>query len=359
MTNDCIQDDCGVWGGDGVDADSDDVCDDVDDCIGESDNCGTCDSDSTNDCVQDCNGDWGGTALLDACGVCDSDSTNDGAMDNCDVCDNDSTNDCTKDCADVWGGTAWMSDCGCVSATNSGDDCDDCYGTPNGTATIDVCEDCIGGTTGLVDGDTDLDGICNTLQGTVTDIDGNTYKTIIIGTQTWMAENLKTTKYKDGTAITANCCSYDAYEQYSDVSVDTYGNYYNWYVVDNSNGLCMDSWHVPTYEEYLTLMTYLGGQDVAGGKMKSTGTSEGGDGLWYTPNTGATNESGFSALPNGYVNDGSINETEHQGKHANFWTSTEGYNNWTGPMFFKVEHEVIYTYHADWNKSAGCAVLPK
>jgi len=82
LTNDCTQDDCGVWGGDGVDADSDSICDDVDDCIGESDNCGTCDSDSTNDCEQDCAG--------------------------------------------AWGGTSWESDCGCVSATNSGDECGGC-----------------------------------------------------------------------------------------------------------------------------------------------------------------------------------------------------------------------------------------
>ena len=109
------------------------------------DNCGTCDSDSNNDCPADCNGDYGGTAVLDVCGVCDSDSTNDGVMDNCDVCDNDSTNDCNKDCADVWGGTSWVSDCGCVSATNSGDDCDDCAGTPNGTANTDNYGNCCAG----------------------------------------------------------------------------------------------------------------------------------------------------------------------------------------------------------------------
>ena len=109
LTNDCTQDACGVWGGDGVDADSDSICDDIDDCVvqdGVSQECGCntgiasgkCDCDgNTLDCLDVC----GGDAVLDECGVCDSDSTN----------------ECVKDCADVWGGTSWVSDCGCVSAT--------------------------------------------------------------------------------------------------------------------------------------------------------------------------------------------------------------------------------------------------
>jgi uncharacterized protein (TIGR02145 family) len=242
-------------------------------------------------------------------------------MDNCNVCDNDSTNDCVKDCADVWGGTSWVSDCGCVSATNSGDDCDDCYGTPNGTAFIDVCNNCVGGTTGQEDGDTDLDGICNTLQGTVTDIDGNTYKTIIIGTQKWMGENLKTTKYKDGTAIIEDnstttwgdgCCNnstingegkYRTIVENSCSICQNYGNHYNWIAAIDAKGLCMDGWHVPTDDEWQILVDYLGGEQVAGGKMKSIGTYDGVDGLWLGDNIGATNSSGFNAIPAGYIDD--------------------------------------------------------
>ena len=106
ISNDCVQDECGVWGGVGVDADNDGVCDDVDECIGYLDcdgvcngssvidNCGVCDDDILNDCIQDCNGDWGGNASLDNCGDCDDKPEN----------------DCIKDCNGVWGGDAQL-DC--------------------------------------------------------------------------------------------------------------------------------------------------------------------------------------------------------------------------------------------------------
>ena len=143
----------------------------------------------------------------------------------------------------------------------------------------------------------------NKTYGTVTDVDGNTYKTIQIGTQTWMAENLKTTKYRNGTPIpnvTDNTqwqnntngayCSYE-----NNASNDCpYGKLYNWYAVTNTNQLCPTGWHVPTNAEWTTLTTFLGGESVAGGKMKSTGTQ-----YWITPNTGATNSSGWSGLPGG------------------------------------------------------------
>jgi uncharacterized protein (TIGR02145 family) len=137
---------------------------------------------------------------------------------------------------------------------------------------------------------------------TVTDIDGNIYRTVTIGTQTWMAENLKTTKYKNGTAIplvtdatvwgnltTSGYCWYDN-------NIDNkvvYGALYNWYTVNTSN-LCPTGWHVPTDAEWEILTDYLGGIGVAGGKLKETDTTH-----WTSPNTGATNETGFTALPGG------------------------------------------------------------
>jgi uncharacterized protein (TIGR02145 family) len=141
---------------------------------------------------------------------------------------------------------------------------------------------------------------------TVTDVDGNVYKTVTIGTQIWMAENLRTTKYNNGESIgtttspTLNIESevdpkYQwAYEGNS-AYVQTYGRLYTWFAIMDSRKVCPTGWHVPTDAEWMTLINYLGGDTVAGGKLKSTGTT-----YWYTPNFGATNETGFTALPGGF-----------------------------------------------------------
>jgi uncharacterized protein (TIGR02145 family) len=137
--------------------------------------------------------------------------------------------------------------------------------------------------------------------GTVTDIDGNVYRTVIIGTQIWMAENLKTTRYKDGTSIplltndTTVIVNTPAYCYYNgDASnKDSYGVLYNWYAVNTGN-LAPTGWRVPTDEDWTILSAYLGGQDVAGGKLKETTTTH-----WLSPNTQATNEIGFTAVPGG------------------------------------------------------------
>jgi uncharacterized protein (TIGR02145 family) len=139
---------------------------------------------------------------------------------------------------------------------------------------------------------------------TVTDIDGNVYNTVTIGTQVWMASNLKTTKYMDGIAIPlvtdgtawSNLSTPGYCWNKNDASTNksTYGALYNGYTV-NTGKLCPTGWHVPSDAEWTVLTTYLGGEAVAGGKLKETGTSH-----WYTPNEGATNSSGFAALPGGY-----------------------------------------------------------
>lgn len=142
----------------------------------------------------------------------------------------------------------------------------------------------------------------------VTDIDLNLYNTVTIGTQIWMAENLRTTKYNDNTPIplvtdistwasliTPGYCWYHNDE--SSYKVD-YGALYNWYTVDSqSNGgknVCPTGWHVPTDAEWTALIAFLGGENVAGGKLKEAGTTH-----WGTPNAGANNETGFTALPGG------------------------------------------------------------
>ncbi|MBN1185058.1 MAG: fibrobacter succinogenes major paralogous domain-containing protein [Bacteroidales bacterium] len=138
----------------------------------------------------------------------------------------------------------------------------------------------------------------------VTDIDGNIYPTIEVATQIWMAENLKTTRYNDGDTIAKEIDymtwkfltspAYCWYDNDSATYCATYGALYNWYAV-STNKLCPVGWHVPTDDEWTTFMTNLGGETVAGGKLKTSGVT-----YWQHPNTGATNEIGYKALPGGF-----------------------------------------------------------
>lgn len=141
--------------------------------------------------------------------------------------------------------------------------------------------------------------------GSVTDQDGNTYKTIRIGTQTWMAENLRTTRYRNGdpipfnkdTVIWENLTSgvyCNSANDTSMVMIATYGRLYNWYAVSDSRNIAPPGWHVATSNEFSVLIDYLGGSDVAGGKLKEAGTSH------WELSIDASNESGFTALPGGY-----------------------------------------------------------
>jgi uncharacterized protein (TIGR02145 family) len=146
------------------------------------------------------------------------------------------------------------------------------------------------------------------------------------GTQTWMAENLRTTKYNDGADI-PNVIDTDewgdlitgAYCNYNNTSnedtIATYGRLYNWYVV-NTGKLCPTGWHVPTDAEWTSLTDYLGGTGFAGGKLKETGSSH-----WNSPNTGATNETGFTALPGGLRN--ILGAFTYIGTIGIWWSATE------------------------------------
>jgi len=136
---------------------------------------------------------------------------------------------------------------------------------------------------------------------TCSDVDENHYATVKIGTQLWMAENLRTTKLNDGTEIPnvtndaewlgLTTMGYCWYNNNSPAYKDTYGGLYNWYAV-NTGKLCPAGWHVPSDNEYRALSDYLGSN--SGGKIKETGTSH-----WFNPNTGASNETGFTCLPGG------------------------------------------------------------
>ena len=166
--------------------------------------------------------------------------------------------------------------------------------------------------------------------GTVTDAEGHVYKTIRIGDRLWMAENLRATKYSNGDPIpnvTDNAAwaaldtpAYCWYQNNSEVYGTVYGALYNWYAVDSlSNGnrsICPVGWHIPAEAEWTALTSALGELDVAGGQMKEAGTTH-----WSPPNTGATNSSGFTALPGGFrgYTNGAFNQVRNFG---HWWSRT-------------------------------------
>jgi uncharacterized protein (TIGR02145 family) len=168
----------------------------------------------------------------------------------------------------------------------------------------------------------------------MTDQQGNVYKTIVIGTQEWMAENLNTSIYRNGDAIPTNLdngtwqnTTSGAWAYYNnDVSYACpYGKLYNWYACVDARQLCPVGWHVPTNAEWTVLTDFLGGEAVAGGKMKTTGTIEAATGLWYSPNTGATNSSGFSGAPGGFRDD--FGDYFNFGYKGYWWSSSENDTN--------------------------------
>ena len=199
----------------------------------------------------------------------------------------------------------------------------------------------------------------NTLVGnpTLTDIDGNVYHTVTIGNQTWMAENLMTTKYRNGDAIATVAGSWatlvtGAYSWYNNdpANKTIYGGFYNWYAVSDSRNIAPAGWHVPTDAEWTTLTTYLGGESVAGGKLKETGTSH-----WFSPNTGATNSAGFTALPGGLRDyfDGTFNNVGYLG---NWWSSTtyDAANAWYRNLHYYIANAGRYTYDRHNGFSVRC-----
>jgi len=180
---------------------------------------------------------------------------------------------------------------------------------------------------------------------TVTDIEGNVYHTVNNGKQIWTVENLKTTKFSDGISIdivkdnnawnnltSPGYCWYNNDVKYKNV----YGALYNWYSV-NTGKLCPSGWHVPSDEEWTILTTFLGGESIAGGKLKETGNLH-----WISSNTGATNESGFKALPGGNrIFNGVF---DYEGVRGSWWTST-GFDSRTAWQ------RVIYSIYSDVSRS--------
>lgn len=195
--------------------------------------------------------------------------------------------------------------------------------------------------------------------GSMKDNDGFTYKTIEIGNQTWMAENLRSTKFRNGETIpeiNSNSAwaaltspAYSSYENTTDIDeLATYGRLYNWFVVSDSRNIAPEGWHVPSTEEWAQLATQLGGMEVAGGKIKEAGNTH-----WNAPNTSANNSSGFTALPSGRreYNDGRFINT---GFNAFWWTSS-AYNpdySW----YYQVNYDFASVIVANFHKQYGFSI---
>jgi len=194
----------------------------------------------------------------------------------------------------------------------------------------------------------------------ITDIDGNVYTSVTIGTQVWMVENLKTTKYRNGDLIGTTApatleISQEATPKYQwaydddENNVVTYGRLYTWYAVTDTRNVCPVGWHVPSDAEWTTLTTYLGGESVAGGKLKEAGTSH-----WIPSNEGATNSSGFTALPSGIrTTNGSFSSL---GGYCAWWSSTEestpsAYHRYIG---YDINNVGSYGYYKHYGFSIRC-----
>lgn len=193
----------------------------------------------------------------------------------------------------------------------------------------------------------------------VTDYDGNIYDTVIIGSQVWMKENLKVTHYRNGEVIpnVSNSIAWGNvstgarcyYNNDSATNASVYGTLYNWFAVNDNRNLCPAGWHVPSDVEWTALTDYLGGESVAGGKMKEIGTAH-----WLGTNLGATNESEFTALPGGYRNhdDGTF---EGLGDFAYWWSATAFNSNSAWDRNIYTGSTNIYPYYND-GKGYGFSV---
>jgi uncharacterized protein (TIGR02145 family) len=181
----------------------------------------------------------------------------------------------------------------------------------------------------------------------LTDIEGNTYKTVQIGTQTWMAENLKSIKYNDNSIIpwvagnsewtSLTTPGYCWYNNSENANKNMYGALYNWYVV-NTGKICPTGWHVPTKEEWMKLATYINDN---GGKLKETGMVH-----WHFPNEGATNSSGFTALPGGFR---SPNGVFFSIREAGFW--------WSHSVCIECDAFPEWHFNDAWNFSLGARTM--
>ncbi len=193
-----------------------------------------------------------------------------------------------------------------------------------------------------------------------TDVDGNNYSSLLIGTQTWMGENLKTTKYSNGDVIgTTTPATLDISAEVTpkyqwpvnnDVNnVPVYGRFYTWYAASDVRNICPTGWRVPTDTDWEALKTFLGGETVAGGKLKEIGLTH-----WQTPNTGATNETGFTAVAGGYRN--LTGPFVSFNVSSPYWSSTENTMNTAWGWGQGLNYANAILLRAGFDKPDGCVV---
>ena len=195
--------------------------------------------------------------------------------------------------------------------------------------------------------------------GTITDSDGNVYHTVTIGTQIWMVENLKTTKYRNGESLKyipddtewSNQSTSGAYCWFQNdiTKKSTYGALYNWYAVADLRSIAPVGWHIPSNADWIKLIDYLGGEWVAGDKLKEAGISH-----WDSPNAGATNETGFTALPGGYRNYHLGFGYGYIGTVGNWWTSSE--NDIDSGWYRKMDNVNSNVQSGPYGKKGGLSV---
>jgi len=187
---------------------------------------------------------------------------------------------------------------------------------------------------------------------TVTDIDGNIYNTITIGAQIWMKENLKATHFNNGdfiptTTLPVGVDSASLFQwPYNDDgnNVNIYGRLYTWYTVVNSNNVCPAGWHVPSDSEWLALGNFLGGDTVAGDKLKEAGTIH-----WLATESTVDNSSSFTALPGGFR--GNPTNFINMGLQGVFWSATP----WGSSAFQRAYCFILKAENSSLSESVGVA----
>jgi uncharacterized protein (TIGR02145 family) len=194
--------------------------------------------------------------------------------------------------------------------------------------------------------------------GNVNDIDGNVYHPVTIGTQTWMVENLKTTKYNDGSAIPnvtdssswpgLKTPAYCWYKNDQATYKATYGGLYNWYAV-NTKKLCPTGWHVPSDAEWTTLKTFVNDGSGAGARLKEASFTH-----WKSPNEGATNYFGFTALPGGQLSD--IGNFIEIGMSGYWWTTDEAGPEVAWNRIMAYDHPLLVKNTCPFGKVSGYSV---
>jgi uncharacterized protein (TIGR02145 family) len=186
----------------------------------------------------------------------------------------------------------------------------------------------------------------------ITDIEKNDYDVVVIGKQVWMQENLRTSTYRNGDSIlhAPNNADWGGLQkgawcmvENSNSQCEIYGKLYNHYAVSDPRGICPKGWKVPSLEDFNVLAQFLGGEAVAGGKLKDVGTT-----CWQTPNLGATNESGFSGLPGGQRS--AVGKFGNIGNIGTWWTNTKNQNNtaWSISLFAYTGGNALYIYYNEF-----------